>query len=251
MQPDTLVPEPGSSQGYNRYTYVNNNPINYADPSGHLPDWAYYAIGAYSQFFNDMTFGFYYALASKFTGDIDYYGDDSFQQGREAGRTLSTAFSVFLVADGAATALAGSSALAPTAGIGGGCAALTGGGCLALALPVLGAEAGVALAGAGEAAIGATSLAYIKNDPLKLAKGTGNSSTSGNSSGNPAQMNKLTPGEIRALEQRGFNAEDLKANEYTGQWDIFKDKSGNLFIKPKSGTGPGEPLNLNIKEILK
>ncbi|MEA5078538.1 MAG: hypothetical protein VB013_08200 [Anaerolineaceae bacterium] len=35
MQPDTLVPEPGSSQGYNRYAYANNNPINYTDPSGH------------------------------------------------------------------------------------------------------------------------------------------------------------------------------------------------------------------------
>jgi RHS repeat-associated protein len=37
IQPDTLVPEPGSSQGYNRYTYVKNNPINYSDPSGHSP----------------------------------------------------------------------------------------------------------------------------------------------------------------------------------------------------------------------
>ncbi|MEA5077473.1 MAG: RHS repeat-associated core domain-containing protein [Anaerolineaceae bacterium] len=35
IQPDTLVPEPGSSQGYNRYTYVKNNPINYSDPTGH------------------------------------------------------------------------------------------------------------------------------------------------------------------------------------------------------------------------
>lgn len=35
IQPDTLVSEPGSSQGYNRYTYSNNNPINYTDPSGH------------------------------------------------------------------------------------------------------------------------------------------------------------------------------------------------------------------------
>jgi hypothetical protein len=35
IQPDTFVPEPGSSQGYNRYTYANNNPIKYSDPSGH------------------------------------------------------------------------------------------------------------------------------------------------------------------------------------------------------------------------
>ncbi|MEN6528710.1 MAG: RHS repeat-associated core domain-containing protein [Anaerolineaceae bacterium] len=34
---DTIVPEPGTSQGYDRYAYVNNNPINFNDPSGHRP----------------------------------------------------------------------------------------------------------------------------------------------------------------------------------------------------------------------
>jgi len=40
IQPDTLVPEPGSSQGYNRYTYVNNNPVGYTDSSGHWVETA-------------------------------------------------------------------------------------------------------------------------------------------------------------------------------------------------------------------
>lgn len=35
IQPDTLVPEPGNPQALNRYTYVLNNPLRYADPSGH------------------------------------------------------------------------------------------------------------------------------------------------------------------------------------------------------------------------
>ncbi|MBN2005376.1 MAG: hypothetical protein JXA21_18610 [Anaerolineae bacterium] len=32
---DTYVPEPGKSQGWNRYAYVHNNPLSHVDPSGH------------------------------------------------------------------------------------------------------------------------------------------------------------------------------------------------------------------------
>ena len=32
---DTVVPQPGNPGGLNRYSYVLNNPIKYADPSGH------------------------------------------------------------------------------------------------------------------------------------------------------------------------------------------------------------------------
>ncbi|MCP4643880.1 MAG: RHS repeat-associated core domain-containing protein, partial [bacterium] len=35
-QADTVVPEPTDSQCFNRYTYVNNNPYKYVDPSGHF-----------------------------------------------------------------------------------------------------------------------------------------------------------------------------------------------------------------------
>jgi hypothetical protein len=36
LQPDTITP--GGSQGLNRYSYVNNNPLLFVDPSGHK--WA-------------------------------------------------------------------------------------------------------------------------------------------------------------------------------------------------------------------
>jgi len=33
---DTLIPEPGNPQSWDRYAYVENNPLRYTDPSGHM-----------------------------------------------------------------------------------------------------------------------------------------------------------------------------------------------------------------------
>ena len=35
IQPDSIVPNPGDPQTWNRYSYVGNNPINRGDPTGH------------------------------------------------------------------------------------------------------------------------------------------------------------------------------------------------------------------------
>jgi RHS repeat-associated protein len=37
ISPDSIVPDPGNPQSFNRYVYTLNNPVNYADPSGHCP----------------------------------------------------------------------------------------------------------------------------------------------------------------------------------------------------------------------
>lgn len=36
ISPDSIVLEPGSSGGFNRYRYARNNPLRYTDPSGHI-----------------------------------------------------------------------------------------------------------------------------------------------------------------------------------------------------------------------
>ncbi len=35
IQPDALVPDPADARMFDRYAYVNNNPLKYRDPSGH------------------------------------------------------------------------------------------------------------------------------------------------------------------------------------------------------------------------
>jgi RHS repeat-associated protein len=36
LSADTIVPEPGEPQDFNRYSYVRNSPLNYVDPTGHV-----------------------------------------------------------------------------------------------------------------------------------------------------------------------------------------------------------------------
>ena len=37
IQADSIVPNPGSAVGLDRYSYAFNNPLKYSDPSGHFP----------------------------------------------------------------------------------------------------------------------------------------------------------------------------------------------------------------------
>ena len=45
VQPDTIIPQQQGVQAWDRYAYVNNNPVKYADPSGHcIPKQCGYTV---------------------------------------------------------------------------------------------------------------------------------------------------------------------------------------------------------------
>ncbi len=63
------------------------------------------------------------------------------------------------------------------------------------------------------------------------------------------QDKKLTTGEIKRLEKGGYHPHDLKPRKKGSRYDLFKDKKGEVFVKPKKGNGPGDSTGLNINDF--
>jgi hypothetical protein len=58
-------------------------------------------------------------------------------------------------------------------------------------------------------------------------------------------MKKLSKGEIDKLMEKGINPHSLKPDS---KYDLFKDVDGNIYVKPKNGSGPGDPTGINIHD---
>lgn len=76
-----------------------------------------------------------------------------------------------------------------------------------------------------------------------------NSSAGSSDDGVRPERQKLSSGEIKKLKKAGLDPEELK--EFDGKADLFKDKSGDIFVHPKDGSGPGEPTGYNINNLPK
>jgi RHS repeat-associated protein len=95
---------------------------------------------------------------------------------------------------------------------------------------------------AAEAAVVATVGVLVTATVVEKIKNTWSSSDE-SEEGDP-QEKKLTPGEIRELSKH-VDIHELKGPG-GGKYDLFKDRDGNIKIKPKDGSGPGEDTGINI-----
>jgi hypothetical protein len=59
-------------------------------------------------------------------------------------------------------------------------------------------------------------------------------------------MKRLTKGEIQKLKDAGHDIHELKGGKNASRYDLFRDDGGNIYVKPKDGSGPGEPTGINI-----
>jgi RHS repeat-associated protein len=71
--------------------------------------------------------------------------------------------------------------------------------------------------------------------------------TNDNPNRNFEQDKRLTSSDIRKLKEAGYDPHKLKLEEVGT--DLFKDRQGNIYQKPKDGSGPGEPVGVNLNNL--
>lgn len=62
-------------------------------------------------------------------------------------------------------------------------------------------------------------------------------------------MKKLSEGEIKMMKNAGEDIHAIKGTGNVSQYDLYKNKSGDIFQFGKGGKGSGEPTGLNINKF--
>lgn len=60
------------------------------------------------------------------------------------------------------------------------------------------------------------------------------------------RFKRLSPGEMKKLEKAGLDSHDMKPNS---KYDLFKDENGDIYVKPKDGSGPGDFTGYNVNNL--
>jgi hypothetical protein len=60
----------------------------------------------------------------------------------------------------------------------------------------------------------------------------------------------LSPGEIKGLKDAGYDIHDLKSGTGSpAHSDLYETPNGDIVVKPKGGSGEGEPTGININDV--
>ncbi len=58
---------------------------------------------------------------------------------------------------------------------------------------------------------------------------------------NTSQDKKLSKSDIKNLKEKGYDVHRLKAEKHYSRYDLYKDRKGNIYVKPRGGAGAGAP----------
>lgn len=86
-------------------------------------------------------------------------------------------------------------------------------------------------------------LAAITNVLFADAEGGRSSENQG------AQDKKLGNGEIKRLQDADIDIHDPKGGKNASKYDLYKNRDGDILVKPKGGRGSGDPTGLNINDF--
>ncbi|MBI5653891.1 MAG: DUF2380 domain-containing protein [Chloroflexi bacterium] len=249
--PDTIVPEPGNPQTLNRYSYVNNNPLRYVDPTGH--DFWESLANFWGGFSKQFVYDNVAALAPQVKESLAAKPNEPIETtvGRHVGNAASIAQSVGEVVKGISTIVGGGLGGAAT------CLGTAGGGC----------AAGVVVMGAGAAVVAhgvATGVTAALEEGAMLGEAAKNMSAA---KGKPSEIHKhhLLPqqGSLKAkFKDAGLDIEDytveLPADFHYGihgkgggeKWKNSWNKKWERFFDENPLAGKDEILDqLNVMKV--
>lgn len=116
----------------------------------------------------------------------------------------------------------------------------------------IGAAAG-GLAGGGALAAGLGTISGVGYDLFNpaAAGGPDDMLTPEDLLSQSAQLKPLTDYEIKKLQEADCDIHELKGKKSAARRDLYKDKYGNVYVKPKGSSGPAESLGLNLNNLRK